>query len=114
MRKFDENPAFIEWSSEETIIPYVSPIDGKVHRYFIDFKVKKRDIKTGEVITYLVEVKPKSQIKPPVICRRVTKRYLYEVKQWGVNDAKWKAAINFCHDRGYKFIILTEEHLGLT
>lgn len=114
MRKFDENPAFIQWSSEETIIPYISPIDGKGHRYFIDFKVKKQDPKTNETTTYLIEVKPKSQTRPPAIQHRASKRYLYEVKQWGVNEAKWKAAIEYCNDRGWKFMIITEEHLGLT
>lgn len=113
MRKFDENPCFVQWGSEEIIVHYTSPIDGKMHRYFPDFLVKKRDSVTGELTTYLVEIKPKSQTKPPAVQRRVSKRYLYEIKQWGVNEAKWKAAIEYCKDRNWKFMILSEDHLGL-
>jgi hypothetical protein len=43
----------------------------------------------------------------------VTKRYLTEVKTWGVNQAKWKAANEFCKDRGWKFKIVTEDDLGI-
>ena len=32
----DNNPNVLEWASEAVIIPYTSPIDGKVHRYFTD------------------------------------------------------------------------------
>lgn len=113
MRRFDETPAFIQWGSEEIVVHYRSPIDDKIHRYFPDFLVKKQDPKTLEITTYLVEIKPKAQTKPPPIQHRVTKNYLYEVKQWGVNQAKWNAAITFCKDRGWKFLILSEEDLGL-
>jgi hypothetical protein len=56
----DKNPQIIKWSSEETIVPYVSPIDGKTHRYFIDFKIQ-----TASKKTYLVEIKPMKQTLPP-------------------------------------------------
>ena len=42
---------------------------------------------------------------------RVSRRYLNEVKQWGVNEAKWKAAKNFCADRGWLWTIMTEKHI---
>lgn len=32
---------------------------------------------------------------------------------WGVNEAKWKAAEEYCKDRGWKFIIMTEHELGI-
>lgn len=117
MQRFDTSSSFIEWSSEETIIPYYSPLDrpgSKARRYFVDFKVKKKCPRTGIVTTYLVEVKPKGQTRPPKQPAKMTKRYLEEVKQWGVNEAKWNAAIEYCKNRGYQFLILTEEHLGLT
>ena len=45
-RKFmiycDFTDSIIEWGSEEVIIPYVSPWDGRVHRYFPDFYIKVR------------------------------------------------------------------------
>ena len=108
----DRNPAVLKWSSEETVVPYISPIDNKAHRYFIDFKIQVRK-NDGSVKTYLVEIKPDSQTKPPVKPSRKTKRFLQEVMTWGVNEAKWKAAKNYAKDRGYEFIILTENHLGI-
>ena len=34
MTYLDAHPDVLEWSSEEFCIPYVSPIDGRIHRYF--------------------------------------------------------------------------------
>jgi hypothetical protein len=114
MHKFDENPAFLEWSSEETIVYYRSPLDkpgSKPRRYFIDFKVKKKCPRTGEITTYLVEVKPKGQTRPPKRGNKKTKTYVREAMTYGVNEAKWNAAIKYCEDRGYKFLILTEDSI---
>jgi len=36
----DDNPAIIEWSSEEIAIPYLCPTDDRWHRYYPDFVVK--------------------------------------------------------------------------
>jgi len=107
----DRSDAIIEWGSEEIIIPYRSPLDGKVHRYFPDFyiKVKQSD---GAIKKMLIEVKPKSQCGPPTIPQRKTKRFLNEVRTWGVNKAKWEAAIEWCEDRNMEFKILTEDHVG--
>jgi hypothetical protein len=113
-RKFmvycDRNSAILEWGSEEVVIPYISPLDGKRHRYFPDFyiKVKQTD---GSVKKMIIEVKPKKQCSPPVSSRK-TKRFISEVRTWGVNKAKWEAAIEFCNDRMMEFKILTEDHLG--
>jgi hypothetical protein len=112
MKWCDLNPDVLQWGSEEHIIPYKSPIDNRVHRYYVDFFVKVKN-KTGGVDTYLVEVKPKKFTKPPKSNpTRKTRSWLNEVKQWGVNSAKWKAAEEFCADRKWKFIILTEDHLN--
>ena len=109
-RKFmiycDTNPNILEWGSEEIIIHYVSPIDGTPHRYFPDFYIK-----TLNEDKFLVEIKPKAQTKPPKKRKR-TSRYLYEIKTWGVNQAKWEAADAVCKRNGWKFIILTEDHLN--
>ena len=37
---FDGNPSILSWASEEVIVPYKSPIDGRWHRYFPDFVIK--------------------------------------------------------------------------
>ena len=108
----DEKPSVTKWRSEETVIPYISPIDNKYHRYFVDFQVQVKT-KEGTLKTYLIEIKPESQTKPPEIQRRVTQKYLTEVVNWGKNEAKWKAAREFAKDRGWEFIILTEKHLGI-
>ena len=107
MNYFDKNPEFIQWSSEEIIVPYKSPVDGKWHRYFPDFLVK---VQTKEGLkTFLIEVKPHKQSKPPQVQKRVTKRYVESVVTWGVNQAKWKAAIEYCKDRKWEFIVMASD-----
>lgn len=108
----DNNPNVVSFSSEEIIIPYKSPVDGKYHRYFVDFMVKIKT-KDNTIRTYLVEVKPKRQTQPPEIKKRITKQYINEVTTWGVNQSKWKAAIDYCLDRGWEFKILTEQDLNV-
>lgn len=106
----DKNPAILEWGSEEIFIPYISPLDGKRHKYYPDFYIKVRD-KTGKVKKYLVEVKPAYQVKGPQVQKRKTKKYITEVTTYAVNQAKWKAAKEFCADHMWEFIILTEHEL---
>ena len=109
MSYFDLHGDVIWWASEERIIPYRSPVDNRVHRYFPDFLVhlKTRD---GKHETVLVEVKPKAQTVPPKQTVK-SKRYINEVMTWGVNQAKWKAAEDYCKDRGWRFQIFTEDHI---
>lgn len=108
----DRNPAVLKWNSEETVIPYICPTDNRMHRYFVDFHIQTRN-KQGELKSFLVEIKPAKQTVPPVPQQRVTKQYLTEVLTWGKNEAKWKAAREFCKDRGWEFVILTEKELGI-
>lgn len=112
MSWLDRNPSIISWASEELIIPYKSPVDNRFHRYFPDFlvKVKSRD---GKTKTLLLEVKPKKQTLPPEPKKRMTKQYVNEVVTYGVNQAKWEAANEFCLDRGWEFRVLTENDLGI-
>jgi len=100
----------LEWQSEEFCIPYRSPIDNKVHRYFPDFYIKYVN-KKGQTVREIIEVKPKKQLSPPKEPQRRTKRYLNEVATYLVNQAKFKAADDYCKDRRYGFRILTEDHL---
>ena len=109
MAFLDSDPRVIEWSSEEVIIPYRSPIDNRMHRYFIDFYVKKQTNQGPKV--FLIEIKPKKQTKEPEKKKRVTKQYIQEVATWGVNQAKWQSATEYCLDRGWQFKILTEDDL---
>lgn len=112
MLYLDAHPDVLEWSSEEFAIPYRSPVDGRIHRYFPDFWVKQKNI-NGDIETVVVEIKPKKQTEPPVVQTRRTKRYINEVMTWGVNSAKWQAAEEYCSERKWKFRIFTEQHLGI-
>ena len=116
-RKFmiycDTNNSILEWGSEEVIIPYLSPWDGRVHRYFPDFyiKVRQHDKTTKK---YIIEIKPKKQCGPPnAIPKRKTKKWFGEVKTWGINEAKWKYATKWCENNGMEFKILNEDHLNI-
>jgi hypothetical protein len=112
MQKFDDHPDIIEWSSEELVIPYISPVDNKRHRYFPDFFIKRRD-KYGVIESILIEVKPLAQTKPPKVLAKPTRRYINEVYTYGVNQSKWAAAEAVCKDRGWKFMVMTEADIGI-
>jgi len=112
MRWCDRNASVLEWGSETVVIPYKSPVDNKLHRYFVDFYVKIKN-KDNKIVKYLVEIKPEKFTKPPEIPKRQTKKFIQEVFQYGTNQAKWKAANEFCQDRGMKFLVLTENDLGI-
>jgi hypothetical protein len=115
-RKFcrwcDLSEHIISWGSEEFYIPYISPVDNRVHKYFPDFIIKVKE-QTGEIKTYVIEVKPKKQTVPPQKKSRVTKSYIHEAKTNAVNQAKWKAAKEFCADRMIEFKVITEDNLGI-
>ena len=106
MKYCDSNSNILEWGSEEVVIPYRSPLDNRVHRYFPDFYMKIKE-SNGVTKRYLIEVKPKRQTKPPA----KQKRHIYEVSEFAKNQAKWEAAYNFCQDRRWHFKIITEDEL---
>lgn len=112
MQWADTHSSVLQWSSEENVIPYLSPVDGRWHRYFPDFVITKKN-KDGQIETVLIEVKPSSQTKEPVRKNAINKSYIREVFTWGVNCAKWEAARNYCEKRNWKFHILTEKELNI-
>ena len=108
----DRNDNIIEWGSEEVIVPYRSPWDGKIHRYFPDFYMKVKQT-NGTYKKFIIEVKPKAQCKEPTKTpKRKTRKWYKEVQTWGINQAKWKSATDYCENRGMEFKILTEDHLN--
>ena len=115
-RKFmvycDKNESILEWASEEIAIPYRSPIDNRVHRYFPDFYMKVKE-RGGKVKRYVIEVKPAKQRKPPVKPKRQSKGYILEAYEYAKNQAKWKMAREFCADRQWEFKVVTEKELGI-
>jgi hypothetical protein len=111
MKYLDENDGVVWWASEEMNVKYISPVDGRVHRYFPDFIVKVRRKDNSSTI-FMLEVKPEAQTKlrQP---KRVTKQYINEAATYAVNQAKWKYAEEFCKDHGWVFRVVTEKDLGI-
>lgn len=104
MNVFDEHPNVEQWASESIEIPYISPVDGKWHKYIPDFfviYVDKHNNKHGEII----EVKPASQTYETLAKSRKDQKELL------INQAKWKYAIDWCKAQGIEFRIMTEEQI---
>jgi hypothetical protein len=101
----DFNKNVVHWSSETVVIPYISKVDKKLHRYYVDFVVEFVDSKV-----VLFEIKPFKETQPPKVRKR-TKRFLYEMKTYATNTSKWKAASEFAKRKGVSFQILTEHEL---
>jgi hypothetical protein len=104
----DRTEDVVNWASEEISIPYISPIDKKLHRYYPDFIVK-----TAKGRKLIIEIKPYRQTAQPKAPKRKTKAYLREQLEYIKNNAKWKAAKAFCEDKGFEFKIITEKELGV-
>jgi len=114
----DNTPSVLQWSSEEITIPYVSPLDNRVHRYFPDFYMKYKN-KDAVIVEDLIEIKPSKYCKPPDPKRKLTKtgrtskRYLKEVNTYIINDAKWQQAVKFCEERKWGWRIITEKDINI-
>jgi len=108
MCRLDREPDVAWWQSEEFFIPYRCPTDNRIHRYFCDFLVGMKDGRT-----LLIEVKPKKQTMAPKRPAKQTKRFINECLTYAKNQAKWKAAEEWCAARGYQFLIFTEVELGI-
>lgn len=109
MRFCDENANVLLWSSEQVIIPYISPLDGRAHKYYVDNFVV---IKEGEQIKkYLIEIKPSKQTVPPTTKYKKKEHLIYEQSMYVKNQAKWQAATEYCKKKGLEFLIITEKEL---
>ena len=115
-RKFmvycDKNTKILEWGSEEIALPYISPHDSRIHRYFPDFYIKVQE-NTGKIKRYLIEVKPLKQTTKPKKPKRQTKGYIREAFEYARNQAKLKAAREYCADRMWEFKVITEKELDI-
>lgn len=112
MKWCDLNEKVIEWGSEEVIVPYRSPLDNQIHRYFVDFYIKL-ETKNNGVKKYLIEVKPFRFTQEPKTPKRKTRQFIAEVMQWGINREKWKAARKYALALGAEFVLITEKDLGI-
>lgn len=112
MMWLDENPDIERWGSEELTIPYRSPVDNQLHRYYPDFVVKFKAPNSTEIA--LLEIKPEKQTQRPVATKRKRRKTLInEILEYEVNQAKWKSAREFCAHKGWKFLVLTEKDLPI-
>lgn len=100
----DTNPYILKWGSEEFRVKYWNPLKNKVCDYIPDFIIKYKN-KHDEVITEVIEIKPKKQ---SVISKKMSD---YDKAALIVNQAKWSAAVSLCESYGIKFRVLTEEEL---
>lgn len=106
----DNDERVLEFSSEETIIPYYG-IDNRLHRYFVDFKIKRLD-KDNNIITELVEIKPYHETIPPVLTESQKMRTkLRQVVTWETNQRKWEQARKYCEKQGWQFRLVTENDI---
>lgn len=109
-RWLDNNQNIISWGSESVIIPYISPVDNKLHRYFVDLNITLLNNNVYE--KYLIEIKPLSQAIPPKkSLKKKASTILYETVMYSINQAKWEAARKWCALHNYKFLIFTEKHI---
>jgi len=109
MRFCDNNSNVIKWGSENVVIPYISPVDNKPHRYYVDNYVV---IKEGSNIKhYLIEIKPSKQTQAPTTKYKKKEHLIYEAKQWAVNSSKWEEAKKWAKKRNMEFLIITEKDL---
>lgn len=104
MKWMDSRSAVLRWGSEETVIPYLSPADNKVHRYFPDFFIEYRDA-DGNIIKEIVEVKPLHETDEDHAKHQRSKDAVL------VNKAKWKSAAIWCEQRGMRFRVITEKSI---
>lgn len=113
MNYLDTNANVHKWSSETVIIPYRSPKDNQIHRYFIDFYAEIFIPETGKVQKTLIEVKPNKQRFPPKEPKKRTKSFLIECVTYEINQAKWNAAKKFAEINSMEFIVMDEFSLGI-
>ena len=111
-RKFmiycDKNDSISQWASEELPIPYKSPLDNRIHRYFPDFIIK-----TNKGEKFIIEIKPSRQCKKPKLPKKKTKNYIRESMEYAKNIAKWNSAKRYCSNNNFTFKIITEKDLGM-
>ena len=111
----DLNDKVIKWGCEQPIITY-SDLRGRVHRYYPDFFYQvMRNGETTELEKVIVEIKPASELIPPIKPLNETgkalENYEYAVRTHIKNKLKWSATEEYARKMGMKFVIITEDRL---
>jgi len=99
------NDSILKVNCEGIVIKYLSPIDNKIHKYYMDFIIKT---KKGKI--FLVEIKPYNQTIPPKKGKNI-ESYKKAIKTYLINQAKWEAAKKLADSKGWEFKIITEKEL---
>ena len=110
LRYCDMNIHVKKFSLEPFAVKYLSPKDGKTHRYFIDFFI---EFSNGQ--KFLVEVKSSGETREPKKPGKKTEKallnYQKALQTFAINTAKWNAAKKFAQQNNFIFIVLTEREL---
>jgi len=111
----DMNPKIRKWNSEGLTIVW-KDMQNKSHRYYPDFYYEMIDPKDPNIVEkVIVEIKPMRETQKPVRpvneTLKALRNYEYGYKMYMKNKLKWGAALEYCQKRGYKFVLITEEHL---
>ncbi len=109
MVRLDTWSVVLKWCSEEIRIPYRSPLDNRIHQYYPDFEVLLKTPSGNKKA--ILEVKPYKQTIEPKKPKKISKRYIGEVMEYGKNQAKWASARAWCENKGMEFIVLTEKEV---
>lgn len=129
MTWLDLKEEIIKWGSECFAIPYQithfnrGDVKLKSHTYYPDFYYEMA-MSDGSVKRIVVEVKPMKEYKMVQDLHegrintpnnnanlRKMRNFEYDIKMAQKNSEKWKTMIKWCKEKGYEFIIITEEHL---
>jgi len=112
-KQLDEKTSILKWASESVYISYFNPVKKTMSRYFPDFYVEYVESKSGKILKEIWEIKPLWETQAPVPGKRKSKKYIEALAKWAVNQAKWKAIMEFCEKTNgtLAFRIITEESL---
>ncbi len=113
----DHNADVIRWTSEPFSLKYFNLLTKKFHKYYPDFYIKLKTKAEGSdeytYQDYIIEVKPKAQLKKPTPPRKKTKKALENYK-WAYetyvrNLCKTDALQKAAKTRNFKVMLLTED-----
>lgn len=104
MRMCDSRVDIVQWASEPVKIPYQNPITGKYTVYVPDFFIQYVDRK-GNKHTEIIEIKPKKETHEKFAKSKRDKIRL------AINTFKWRAAAQWCKDRGLTFRVICEDDI---
>lgn len=108
----DNNKKVLQIHYEKVVIPYKCKTDEKIHKYYVDCKIKY--LESSGPKTYLIEIKPFKQTLPPKPSKRKKRQTIItEQYNWLKNTSKWTSAKQYCKSKGWRWCIMTERGMHL-